>query len=100
MKATRKTKITIETRESKFVRFGREEISFCRGCAAPTRHLPVAQIAVFLAVTEKAIFRLVESDRVHSFETPEGYLMICTEYAAYLPGNVEEVKVLEIGDKL
>jgi hypothetical protein len=100
MKATRMTKIRFESRESRFIRYGIETTSFCRGCTTETRHLRVAQMAALLAVSEKTIFRLAESKTLHSAETPEGWLMICTKCAASLGQPVDGVTVLEIGDKL
>ncbi len=97
MKATRMTKIRIETRESKFVRYGREAACVCRMCLTETRHLPVAQMAALLAVSEKTIFRLAEREKLHSAETAEGCLLICTESAAALFIQGHATQVLEIG---
>lgn len=79
MKATRTTKIRIEKRESRFIRFARETSSYCSGCLRDTRHLPVAQMATLLDITEKAVFRLADSEQIRSAETADGHLLICTE---------------------
>lgn len=82
MKRTRRTKIRLEKHEFKLVRFNQETMLFCQSCKRETRHLPIAQTAKMLAVSEKAVFRLAESEKIHSTETAEGKLLICVDSAA------------------
>lgn len=77
MKITRRTKVRLETHEFQFVRGVRPATLFCSGCQTQTRHLTVAQAAQLLAIFETAVFRLAESERVHSTETDDGRLLIC-----------------------
>jgi hypothetical protein len=82
MKTTRSTKIRLEKHEIKLVRFGQETMLFCQNCQTETIHLPIAEIAKMLAVSEKAVFRLAESEKLHSTETRKGQLFICAASAA------------------
>lgn len=84
MTAMQTTKIRFEQRESRFIRFGREISTYCNGCQCDTQHMPVAQVATLLAVTEKTIFRLTESGEFHSTETDEGHLIVCLDSAVPL----------------
>lgn len=81
MKATQRTTIRFEKHELKIVRMGQSERLLCELCETETAHLPVAQIAVLLAMTEKAVFRLAEHELIHSTETEFGKLLICTDSA-------------------
>lgn len=80
----RMTRIRFETRESRTVHSDREQNAQCRTCVSETRHLPIAEMAVFLAVTEKEVFRLSEKDYVQSAETEDGRLLICLSCATRL----------------
>ena len=82
MKAIRHTKITIEKHELKFVRTSGNVRHFCRICLTETEHLPIAQLAVLLMVSEKTLFRLAEFEMIHSTETTDGRLLICADSAA------------------
>jgi predicted DNA-binding protein (UPF0251 family) len=79
MKATRRTKIRLETHELKIVRFGQRESMYCPFCAAETKHLTVAETAEIMEMSEREVFRLVESEQLHSTETAERRLLICAE---------------------
>jgi protein-arginine kinase activator protein McsA len=78
MKATRRTKIRLEKHELKLVRGGQTATLFCQNCQTETRHLTVAQTAQVLEMSEMAVFRLAESGQIHSIETADGRLLICT----------------------
>lgn len=59
----------------------------------------MAETAAFLAVTEKEVFRLSESDVVQSAETDDGRLLICLSCASRIANErVEEQKVLFIAE--
>ncbi len=81
MKTIRHTKITIEKRELKFVRTSGNVRHYCRSCLTETEHLPIAQMAVWLMISERRLFRLAEFEMIHSTETTDGRLLIC-EYSA------------------
>ncbi len=79
MKATQRTTIRFEKHELKIIRMSQSERLLCELCETETAHLPVAQIAVLLAMTEKAVFRLAECELIHSTETNCGKLLICMD---------------------
>ncbi len=81
MKAIRRTKIRFEQHELKFIRFTENAKFFCQTCQSETEHLPFAQMALMLGVSEKTVFRLVEIEEIHSTETIDGKLLICTDSA-------------------
>ncbi len=76
----RKTVITVETHSLTIVRSSNGATRLrCAACEAETQMLSIEQAASLFSVTERAIFRLVESRRVHFHETPAGQLLICAE---------------------
>lgn len=77
MKATRRTTIRFEKHELKIVRMARYERLLCEMCEMETAHLPIAQIAMLLSVSEKTVFCLAEYELIHSTETEGGNLLIC-----------------------
>lgn len=99
MNATRTTKITLKTRESRFIRSGEEKNAYCRSCRTRISHFPVLQTAALLGVSEKALFRLVENGELQSIETPEGWLLICSGCAGRV-GDLEtsNEEVLTLGE--
>ena len=80
MKTVRRTKIRLEKHELTTIRFSRKARFFCADCQTQVNHLTVAQAANALAVSEKNIFRLAENGQIHSTETADGKLMICTAF--------------------
>lgn len=82
MKTTRHTKIRLEKHEIKLVWFAQRESLYCRFCNAERQHLTVAETARSLNLSEREVFRLVESRQIHSIENDEGQLFICTYSAA------------------
>jgi excisionase family DNA binding protein len=78
--AKRKAVITIETHSLTILqKRTRSFLLRCAVCEAETQMVTVEQAARVLSVTQRTIFRLVESDRLHFAETPEGQLLICVE---------------------
>lgn len=51
--------------------------SWCAACAAETRMVSADQAAAVARVSSRMIYRMVEDDRLHFTETPEGRLFIC-----------------------
>lgn len=79
MKTMHRTKIRFEKHEITTVRLSRNTGFFCADCLSEVNHLTIAQTAAMLSVSEKTIFRLAESKQIHSTETAEGNLLICTD---------------------
>ncbi len=79
MMATKRLKIKLEKHEVKVIRFGRNQKLFCQNCQTETQHLTVAQTAQVLKLSERVVFRIAESEQIHSTETADGKLMICAE---------------------
>jgi hypothetical protein len=78
--AKQKTVITIETHSLTVMQTrNRSSRVWCAACNAKTQMVTVEQAARVLSVTQRAIFRLVEADRVHFAETTGGRLLICVE---------------------
>ncbi len=82
MMATKRLKIKLEKHELKVIRFGRSQRLFCQNCQTETRHLNVAQMAQVLKLSEREVFRLVESLQIHSTETADGKLLVCLNSGA------------------
>jgi hypothetical protein len=77
MGTTRRIKIRLEKYERTIIRLGSARQLLCDFCRAETPHLAVWQAAAVLEISEMNVFRLAESERIHSLETAEGKLMIC-----------------------
>lgn len=77
MKTTRRTKLRFEKCELTLVRLSRNTRFVCADCRKEVIHLTVAQAANALGVSERTIFRLAESEQIHSTETDAGQLLIC-----------------------
>jgi len=86
-----KTEIRFETHELTVIRVRRSQTltAFCALCEKKVRHLSVARASAVLAVSETAVFRLVESRTVHSTETASGTLFICWNSISELAKNIE-----------
>jgi hypothetical protein len=52
---------------------------WCISCGANSQMVPVQIAAILAAATERTIFGLIETERLHFNETPQGQLLICTE---------------------
>ena len=61
----------------------------CGLCEATIPHLRVASAAAALSISETAVFRLAESGDIHSIETPEGLLMLCSSSLAAIGMELE-----------
>jgi hypothetical protein len=91
MKEKKRLEIKFETHELTIVRFGRNRaVAYCALCRVHTPHLSVAESVSVLALTEKEIFRLAESGRIHSRETADGWLRLCADSMAALGQNNKE----------
>ncbi len=79
MRATRRLKIIAEKHELTVIRFASKESHYCQNCQAETQHLIVAEMAQVMKLSEREVFRLAESEQIHSIETADGRLMVCIE---------------------
>jgi hypothetical protein len=75
----KRTEITIEIDEIKFIDFGRSASvrSWCQECSAVTTMVTPQRAAAIAGVTVRHINRLVEAERVHFVETENGLLLLC-----------------------
>ena len=78
MKEKKRFEITLETHELTIVRFASNKTdAYCPICGADTPHLPVAECASILSLTETTVFRLAESGQIHARESADGRLLLC-----------------------
>ncbi len=82
MRVVKRIKIIAEKHELKVIRFAPKVRLFCHKCQAETQHLSVAETAKMLKMSEREVFRMVESGQVHLIETVDGKLLICGDSAA------------------
>lgn len=76
----RKTEITIQTRRVLFVRRRRAGPRlWCDECAGRVEMFAAEEAAAATGLSQRAIFRLAEADRLHSTETTDGRLFVCLD---------------------
>lgn len=74
----KRTLITVETDRVVFIQgLPSSQPMWCAACAAEVRMVTVDQAAAVAHTSSRMIYRLVEDDRLHFTETPEGRLFIC-----------------------
>ncbi len=84
MKRMRRTKIRFEKHELTLIRLSRNASLFCLTCQTKTSHLTIAHTAKVFGMSEKTVFTLAATERIHSIETADGRLLICAASAANL----------------
>ena len=79
MKMKKRLEITIETHEISTIRLSESRVitRFCETCRMTTLYLPVSGFAAKLGLSETAVFRLVETGRIHFVEGESGIPLIC-----------------------
>lgn len=78
MKIKRRTEITIETERILAMTNANLTIyADCASCAKRVQFLKTDDAAKVSGKSSRQIFRLVENERLHFQETPEGSLLIC-----------------------
>ena len=93
MFAKRQKEITTETHSLTIIRFGRQQTWMqCSMCGATVPHLRIGRAAAALSLSETAIFRLVEAGHLHSTETTDGRLMLCSSSLAAVGMELERIK--------
>ena len=76
-----RTEITVETDRLIVVKRHKRS-GWCTVCSRQVEMLSVDDAALFAHVNSRTIFHWAESGAVHSTETPEGLLLICS-YSLY-----------------
>jgi hypothetical protein len=54
---------------------------FCGGCEGPSEMMTISDLSLASGIRQREIFRLVEGGRVHSLETDDGQILVCSESA-------------------
>jgi hypothetical protein len=79
MKEKRRLEVVWETHQITTISFRHKSAAmiYCQACRAPTLHLTVSEFASLSNLSELAIFRLVETNQIHSIESFVGALLVC-----------------------
>jgi len=77
MKKTRRKKITVETERLLVISRHKGVEGWCEGCRMQVRMLGPEEAAAIAGLSQRAIFRKIESHQLHFAETPDGALFIC-----------------------
>ena len=78
MSDRRRTEITVETHRTLRIRLRPRRMRlFCPCCAVEVEMVSVGEAAQAACLSERVIFRLVESGELHHAEAPDGRLLIC-----------------------
>jgi hypothetical protein len=77
LKQTKKTLITTETSETLIVRQATRQRAWCEVCGAEVEMVSPELAARSAGVGVRAVFRLIETERVHFMESPDGALLVC-----------------------
>jgi len=86
----RKREIIAERERCVTIRWGSfQRDKFCLVCNHSSPFISVDQAAVIGGTTSLAIYRAIESGRVHALETTEGFLIVCL---ASITGDKEKEK--------
>jgi hypothetical protein len=70
-------KITIERERLLVLRHEHEVEAWCEQCSARVRMIRPAEAAALADVSDRTIFRQIESRRLHFSESPAGAVLIC-----------------------
>ena len=78
MSDRRRTEITVETHRTLRIRLCPRRVRlFCPSCVVEVEMVSVGEAAQAAGLSEREIFRLVESGELHHAEAPDGRLLIC-----------------------
>lgn len=78
MAGKRRTVITIESHQLTVVRTRRGIEKWCQECGKELPMLTPEAAAALAGVSPRAIYRSVESGQLHSIDTSDGALLICS----------------------
>jgi len=92
----RRIEINVDKRRVLLLQTGAPSYAWCVECGAQVAMLSVDEAAMFAEVTSRAIYRQVESGKVHYNETPRGLLRIC---ANSLRDGLQSTTMELTGDK-
>jgi hypothetical protein len=77
-KTNKRIEITVETERVLIVRRGQGFVrGWCEACAAQVKMASAGEAASVAGVSQRTIYRWVETEKLHFSETPEGWLLIC-----------------------
>jgi hypothetical protein len=79
---TKRTRMTVETHRVVVVSQGRRAPAWCEHCSLQVDMVRVDEAAAMASVSSRTIYLWVETGNVHFTETPEGFLLICSESLA------------------
>jgi hypothetical protein len=78
MRRKRRTETRVEIERVVVIRQRRGvSQAWCAGCAQPVTMVTAEEAAAVAGVTRRTIYALVEAEKVHFAETPDGLLLIC-----------------------
>ena len=77
MKRTRRMRITVENERLLVVSHQKVIESWCEECSARVRMLRPGEAAAVADVSDRTIFRHIESRRLHFTESSDGAVLIC-----------------------
>jgi hypothetical protein len=77
MKRTRRMRITVENERLLVVSHQKGVESWCEECGASVRMLRPGEAAAIANVSDRTIFRQIESRRLHFTEGSDGAVLIC-----------------------
>jgi len=78
MSGKRRTIITVESQRLTVVRSRRPIEMWCKECDKDLLMLTPEAAAAFAGVSQRAIYRCVESGELHFIDTSDGTLLICS----------------------
>ena len=77
MKRTRRRKVTVETERLLVISRHMGVRGWCESCSAESEMVGPEEAAAVSGLSQRTIFRQVESHQVHFTETQDGALLIC-----------------------
>lgn len=88
MAGAKKTEISIEFEEVVLIR-NREHpvVAWCTGCHQRVSMLVAGDAARAAGVSARALYRLVETGRIHFTEAQDGSLLVCANSLGATPGR-------------
>ncbi|SRR5258708_22277678 len=92
----RQTEISFETEEVLLFKSRRIIAGFCVQCNAPAQMLPVEAAAMLCGVTEREIFRLIETAAIHFVEAER--VFVCRNSLGNMSeptANADELEITE-----
>ena len=77
MSKSKKLFLVREKRETWRVRLEKNRCGFCDRCATETVWLTVAEAAQIAGITDREMFQLADTPKIHHMESDSGAFMIC-----------------------